>query len=127
MKIKMCIRLDPVDGRSYAACPHNEISGQICSLCKIPDQKYKLIVEDKKLPKLEIINATEKEHSFLKRLIMCNFTDSLEYRLSSAAKPFFQGGIDYNISNGWILIEFWGNEKDRIFEFIKYINDNINK
>ena len=124
-KLSECIQLKPIDNRSFVACPHKNLSGKLCTYCKIPDQKYKLTIIEKALPRLELIDATKEEHAFLKQLVLNNLTASEEYRISRNAGAFFQGGIDYNQSNKWVLIEFWGSNIDKIFDFIKYVNDHI--
>lgn len=61
------------------------------------------------MPALEVTDATKEFHTFLCGFMYENRMKHPDYQAKSEAHPFFQGGIDYESSGGWILIEYWSN------------------
>jgi len=70
---------------------------------------------------IQLTNANSLEISYLKRAIMANHIDDIFYKMKQNVHPFLQG-IDEQ--SGWILIEFWTNNKKACQEYICFLNDN---
>ena len=73
------------------------------------------------MPCIELENAGKRTHSILRRIVMNNWMDSDDYKISKAAGAFFQGG--YDLKEGWILIEFWNSKG--VGAFVEYTNNQL--
>jgi len=54
---------------------------------------------------LQFENAPKELHSLIKEILSNQYYDTKDYKISHNAGAFFQGG--YNLTEGWVLIEFW--------------------
>lgn len=63
-----------------------------------------------------IKNPTEEERIFLRRIVMCQDTHDVEYKISKKAGAFMQADdVKY------VMVEFW--IEDGVDDFIKYVNN----
>ena len=69
---------------------------------------------------IELQDASEKLHSFLRSMVLCNWMNDERYKIKNDAGAFIQGGC--NNTSGWILIEFW--KADGAEAFVDYVNQN---
>lgn len=62
------------------------------------------------------------------RLVMSNsLVSSEDYQKRSPAHPFLQGYQEptMGLNDGWVLIEFWTDNKPAIDEFVTYLNQKV--
>jgi hypothetical protein len=120
MKVKECVNFTLPHGW-ILVCPHKEISGKLCSACKLPDKKHKLVYKDGSLPRLEITDASKELHHYVCGIVNDNYMDSKIYHLTREAGIFFQGGYN-DPEGGWILLEFW-KDPNKALEIVEMINN----
>lgn len=70
---------------------------------------------------IEIANAPTKLHCWLRGAVLANHIDDPFYLKKQEVTPFLQGGS--NRYNGWILIEFWTRDLDKIREYVAWLNE----
>lgn len=78
--------------------------------------KFELALSNNDMFAIELINPGEEERSFLKSVILNNWTEDTDYKYSKKASPFIQCD-----SSDYLLIEFWNPRG--IDEFIEYLNN----
>lgn len=57
--------------------------------------------------------------------VVCNkLTTSADYKAKKGAEPFLQGYQEpfYNEKDGWILVEFWSDNREAIDRFVAHLN-----
>lgn len=86
--------------------------------------RFKLTLSNNNTPGLIIAGkaACPKVHAFITSLVMCNFTDDVEYKITSDAGAIFQSG-SYSPDDVYIFIEFWKHKGAQAF--VDYINENF--
>lgn len=69
---------------------------------------------------IEIPNADAKIHAFLKSVVCNDWINDPDYKAKQQIHPFVQGG--YADKEGWIMIEFWCRDIDKVFAYLDYLN-----
>jgi hypothetical protein len=70
-------------------------------------------------------DLTKDECEALRWIIVNNHIESEDYKMSRGAAPFLQGyQPPYNrlSAGGWVLVEFWSDDRKAIDRFVDYIN-----
>lgn len=64
-------------------------------------------------------DLTLEECRLVKSVVTNNWVDSDDYKLGRAAGVFLQG---YEPTDGWVLVEFWTDNRMAIDAFVKHLN-----
>ena len=84
---------------------------------KMKDPQFKVTTCCHGTPALEFRDASPELHALLRSILLNRRMDTEDYRVTSAAGAFLQGGSDN--TEGWILIEFW--VPDGAQAFVDYV------
>jgi hypothetical protein len=73
-------------------------------------------------------DLTGRECVILRAIVTNQYMNSEDYKMKQPASPFLQGfELPRNGNDGWVLIEFWTEDRTAIDAFVSYINKRMNE
>lgn len=76
---------------------------------------------------VQTYDLTVAECEVLRGVVTNNWSDSTDYQLKRGCDAFLQGYQPPRVGerNGWVLIEFWTDDRSKIDAFVEHLNQRL--
>lgn len=69
---------------------------------------------------VEALGLTVEQCQRVRAFVTNTYTPSVAYQAREGCGPFLQG---YEESHGWVLVEFWIDDPDRMENYVRLLNE----